>query len=277
MRVTGETDATEDSNTAPPTQDELREVLMEKLSATRDPSERKRLIRAFFGVPESEDLGWRLGLFREALPPAEAATEPEAVSPPLRSELTLARCKQCEQAFLKDVIQGSSIAWISAAPRWHGGSRYLLVLKNLRYPRKAPGNLVDQLRLFTGESFERFLRLLFARMGFVVEETPLHDQGTDLILIDANDPSQGKTAVQAKRYNQDVGNNAVQEILGGMYYCDCNRGMVVGASGFTRSAKELASKAHALLWDRPILGLLIEGYMSDVVVFVAERQPSSAS
>ena len=215
--------------------------------------------------------------FREALPPAEAATEPEAVSPPLRSESTLARCKQCEQAFLKDVIQGSSIACDQCGSEvaW----RFAIPARSQKpaIPAKGSGNLVDQLRLFTGESFERFLRLLFARMGFVVEETPLHDQGTDLILIDANDPSQGKTAVQAKRYNQDVGNNAVQEILGGMYYCDCNRGMVVGASGFTRSAKELASKAHALLWDRPILGLLIEGYMSDVVVFVAERQPSSAS
>jgi restriction endonuclease Mrr len=60
-----------------------------------------------------------------------------------------------------------------------------------------------------------------------------------------------------------------------MAYWECNSGVVVSASGFTKAAKDLASKAHTvILWDKPVLEVLIDRYMSQVVVFVAEKQPA---
>src|SRR5271157_4334381 len=133
---------------------------------------------------------------------------------------------------------------------------------------------VGQLRFFTGQSFEQFLKILFQNAGFSVDETPITaDQGADLILTD---PSRRRIAVQAKRYNQDVGNAAVQEILGGMKYWECGSGIVVSASGFTKAAKDLAGKApEVILWDKPVLKVLIDRYMSDRAVFIADRQPGS--
>jgi HJR/Mrr/RecB family endonuclease len=59
-----------------------------------------------------------------------------------------------------------------------------------------------------------------------------------------------RIAVQAKRYTARVGNGAIQELLGGMAYYNCSRGIVVTTSDFTRSAKELAAKVTGVeLWD----------------------------
>ena len=199
---------------------------------------------------------------------------PELEIPGAKIEPRLARCKQCDHVFLKNVIQGlpaecercgATVAWELIIPE---GSQNPATSDNVLH--------ADQLKFFTGQSFERFLKILFERIGFSVEGTPTTtDQGADLILMD---PAGRRIAVQAKRYNQDVGNAAVQEILGGMAYWGCSLGIVISASGFTRAAKDLASKAPAvILWDRSVLEVLIHRYMSEVVIFVAERQPSSGT
>jgi hypothetical protein len=63
-----------------------------------------------------------------------------------------------------------------------------------------------------------------------------------------------------------------------MAYWGCSTGIVVSASRFTKAAKDLASKIPAvLLWDKPVLEVLIKRYMSQVVVFVAEKQPTAGA
>ena len=189
-------------------------------------------------------------------------------------DLELARCRQCDHIFLRQWIRSLAIPCeqCGAAAAWQ-----LSIPHAPQSPARNPSQLnVDQLRFFTGQSFERFLKMLFENMGYCVEETPATtDQGADLIL---SDDSGQKIAVQAKRYNQDVGNAAVQEILGGIAYWGCHSGIVVSASGFTRAAKDLVSKATAvILWDKPVLEVLIDRYMSNVAVFIAEKQNLSQS
>ena len=201
-----------------------------------------------------------------------AEPEPEPPPPPPK----LARCVQCEHVFLKSVTGdspiaceqcGANLAWQFVVPVCSQGSDTCASRPKLD---------VAQLRFFTGQSFEQFLKILFQNMGFSVKETPsTMDQGADLILTDS---SGRRIGVQAKRYNQDVGNTAVQEVLGGMAYWGCSTGIVVSASGFTKAARDLASKVPTvLLWDKRVLEVLINAYMRQVVVFVAEKQPASGA
>ena len=86
--------STEDLNTAPPVEEELPGKGMDA------------------GPLKQRDLFWATHfshIWQEATREAVAGPEPRE-SPPLRSELKLARCKQCEHVFLKDALQGSSTA-----------------------------------------------------------------------------------------------------------------------------------------------------------------------
>jgi len=215
-------------------------------------------------IPPLRPTIWGTSLNAKPKAPPEPETRPES---------RLAKCEQCGYVFIKSLIQGApvqceqcggSVAWQLRVPAVSGSTA------------ASPKLCVDQLSYFTGQSFERFLKILFENMGYSVEITPVTtDQGADLILTDQ---SGQKIAVQAKRYNQDVGNAAVQETLGGIAYWGCHSGIVVSASGFTRAARDLASKAPAvILWDKPVLEVLIDRYMSDVTVFVAEKQAPSQS
>ena len=49
-----------------------------------------------------------------------------------------------------------------------------------------------------------------------------------------------KYAVQCKYYSRPVGVSAVQQVVAGMAYHECDRGLVVTNTTFTRQAKELA-------------------------------------
>jgi hypothetical protein len=124
----------------------------------------------------------------------------------------------------------------------------------------------DQLDQLTGPEFEQRLATLFRQQRYVVELTKgSGDQGADLLLRNGSI----RIAVQAKRYKARVGNDAVQELLGGMTYYDCSRGIVVTTSGFTRSAKELAARATGVeLWGREELRAhFVSAFPSDTPPF----------
>lgn len=115
-------------------------------------------------------------------------------------------------------------------------------------------NKIDSL---SGFEFENFLHHLFQKMGFKVNSTKLSgDQGADLIIVNHND----KIVVQAKRYSNNVGNKAVQEVVASIAHYGANKGMVVTNSQFTKSAIELAKSNEIQLIDRNKLKVLIEKY-----------------
>lgn len=71
------------------------------------------------------------------------------------------------------------------------------------------------------------------------------DQGIDVVAI----KDDFSVAIQCKRYNQPVGNKAVQEAFAGMRHYNADAAAVIATGGFTRSASELAQNTRVLLLD----------------------------
>jgi HJR/Mrr/RecB family endonuclease len=113
---------------------------------------------------------------------------------------------------------------------------------------------VDQLE---GYEFEAFLRELYSKMGYQVEQTRLSgDQGADLVVVKFGE----KCVIQAKCYSGNVGNYAVQEIVAACSLYQAHKGMVVTNSYFTSAAIELAQANGVELVDRGGLQELIRKY-----------------
>ena len=108
-----------------------------------------------------------------------------------------------------------------------------------------------------GLSFEKFMAAIYEAMGYEVTITKASgDQGADLILTKDGQ----KKVVQTKRYENDVSNKAVQEVISAKEYYDADYGIVVSTSGFQPSAIELAERAHIELIDSAKLKTMIEVY-----------------
>ncbi|MBA4183209.1 MAG: restriction endonuclease, partial [Acidobacteria bacterium] len=89
---------------------------------------------------------------------------------------------------------------------------------------------IDQLN---GYEFEDFLKTLFSKMGYQVEQTRLSgDQGADLVIVKFGE----KTVIQAKRFGGKVGNKAVQEIMAAISLYEAQKGMVITNNYFTPAA-----------------------------------------
>jgi hypothetical protein len=104
--------------------------------------------------------------------------------------------------------------------------------------------------------FEAFLADVFRELGYRVETTKkTGDQGVDLIL------SRGRrrVAVQAKGYKDSVGNKAVQEVVAGRLYYECDGCAAVTNSTFTAGAWDLASSVGCLLIEGRDIPDLIRG------------------
>jgi restriction system protein len=105
-------------------------------------------------------------------------------------------------------------------------------------------NEIDQMN---GKTFEKYLEVLFKKLGYQVERTRyVGDYGADLVVR----KNGIKTIIQAKRYKKNVGIKAVQEAVAAKGYYDCDEAMVVTNSFYTKQAIELAKANHVKLWDR---------------------------
>lgn len=127
--------------------------------------------------------------------------------------------------------------------RWIKKRRYL----------KSPMSKVDHME---GHEFEEYLQAHFQHLGYRCKLVGAHghDYGVDLIV-----KKDGiSTAVQAKRYDGLVGIKAVQEIVSGRTYYDCDKAMVVTNSMFTKPARELAAKCEVELIDRSKLTKMLK-------------------
>ncbi len=116
---------------------------------------------------------------------------------------------------------------------------------------------IDEVDSYTGYEFESFLNDLFSRMGYSVEQTKLSgDQGADVVVIKFGE----KTVIQAKRFQGNVGNSAVQEIMAAISLYKAHKGMVITNSYYTSSAKELAFANNIELVDRDDLEEMIRNH-----------------
>lgn len=115
---------------------------------------------------------------------------------------------------------------------------------------------IHRIDKMTGEEFEHFLKIQFEHMGFTAKTTKTsNDYGADLILQKKN----LTIAVQAKRYQANIGVKAVQEVIGSMAYYNAQKGLVVTNSSFTKNAENLAAANNVILWDRDVLVRLLAG------------------
>lgn len=99
-----------------------------------------------------------------------------------------------------------------------------------------------------GTDFEAFCAELLKQNGYerVRQIGGSGDQGLD-VLMEKDNIVYG---IQIKRYESNVGNGAVQEAYSGKKYYNCNVGVVMTNSHFTKSAKKLAKTNSVVLWDR---------------------------
>lgn len=122
-------------------------------------------------------------------------------------------------------------------------------------------------RNMTGREFEEHCAGYLRRKGFKkIEMTKgSGDQGVDILAR-----RRGKTyAIQCKFYQKPVGNKAVQEAYAGMQYYDCDEGMVMTNSTFTRGAKELAERTGVSLWPGVPLRKARGSRLLFLIVFMA--------
>jgi len=107
---------------------------------------------------------------------------------------------------------------------------------------------IDQM---DGHDFEFYCAEVLRRNGFhdVTVTKGSGDFGID-ILAKKDDRSY---AIQCKRYNQKVGNKAVQEALSGSVYYSYDTPVVLTNSYFTEQAQEQARRTNVILWDRSML------------------------
>lgn len=115
---------------------------------------------------------------------------------------------------------------------------------------------IERVDIMDGVEFERFLKRLFIYDGYAVSETArTGDYGADLLL-----KKDGRTiVVQAKRYNNNVGSKALQEIFSARHHYKADGMMVVCNSHFTKQAQIMAEEQGIELIDREeLIGMMAE-------------------
>lgn len=120
----------------------------------------------------------------------------------------------------------------------------------------------------SGEDFERILASVFSEQGFSnIEFTKKsNDFGIDVLA-----QKDGQTfGIQIKRSKSPVGVKAVQEVVSGAIYYDCDKSLLITNSTFTNQAMELADKAKVVLVNREQL----KGWVDQVKLdFVSRITP----
>jgi len=105
---------------------------------------------------------------------------------------------------------------------------------------------LSRLRMLSPTEFERHVAEFYRRSGFRVQLTKVTgDQGIDVLA----DGKGGRIGIQVKQYCNAVGNYAVQEVVAGLAFHRCSRGVVVTTSRFTPAAKALARANSVELID----------------------------
>lgn len=124
-----------------------------------------------------------------------------------------------------------------------------ILRRHLRYKRflNSGLNVVDRM---SGTEFEEFLLVHFRQLGYKAKTTPATgDYGADLVL----EKDGTKTVVQAKRWRQKVGVEAVQQILGAMGYYKASKAIVITNNYCSENAHVLASSNNIEIWNRDVL------------------------
>lgn len=104
----------------------------------------------------------------------------------------------------------------------------------------------DDENLNPGDAFELECENKLAEVGWSIKRIGASgDQGVDLLCVKDGT----EMAVQCKDYARPIGNHAVQEVYAGRQFHGAHVAVLVGRSGFTESARNLAATSGVLLID----------------------------
>ena len=114
------------------------------------------------------------------------------------------------------------------------------------------------------QDFEHLVRQLFAHLyatpGSEVHVTQAsRDGGVDAIVFDPDPIKGGKIVVQAKRYTNTVGVNAVRDLFGTVHNEGATKGILVTTSNYGPDARKFAADKPLTLLDGGNLLSLLEG------------------
>lgn len=106
-----------------------------------------------------------------------------------------------------------------------------------------------------GWQFEHYTANLLKKIGYsnVKVTNGSGDYGVDVLASKDG----VRYAIQCKLYSNPVGNKAVQEIVSGKIYYNCDKAVVITNNYFTSAAQKLANATGVELWDRNVLSRLI--------------------
>ena len=105
----------------------------------------------------------------------------------------------------------------------------------------------DYSAVATGADFEKYGYDALTAAGFTVSLLAKSgDQGVDLLVTLKNGK---KVAVQCKFYSKPVGNKAVQEVISGKGFYECDHAAVFSNQTYTKSAQVLASSSDVSLFS----------------------------
>lgn len=131
------------------------------------------------------------------------------------------------------------------------GCMLVLIFIFMLYKRLHKKYSLKKLDSMSGSEFEYACAKILKRNGFkkVAVTQGSGDFGVDILAY----KNGVKYAVQCKRYSRKLNNSAIQEVIGGLAFYDCEKGAVMTNQYFTEPAKELAEVNDIELWDRDIL------------------------
>src|SRR3970282_1616019 len=112
------------------------------------------------------------------------------------------------EAFAEGIIKSLILLW----PFWIFVGVVVLVraLLAVREWRRLARSGIREIDRMDGKTFEKYLEVLFTRLGFHVERTRyIGDYGADLVVLKDGK----KTIVQAKRSRRRVGVKAIQQAV----------------------------------------------------------------
>lgn len=116
-----------------------------------------------------------------------------------------------------------------------------------RFLKPAKRRSLQEIDTMNGHDFEAYLAELFKRHGYKAKVTSASgDYGADLILQKDGE----RIVVQAKRYKNNVGIRAVQEVIPAIAYYKADCAWVVTNSYLTKQAERLAEANDVVVIDR---------------------------
>lgn len=117
---------------------------------------------------------------------------------------------------------------------------------------------IERIDVMKGEDFEEFLAVLLKNLGVQqVETTPKSkDFGADLILTNR---AGKRVSVQAKRYERNVGVDAIQQVVASKGKYNTQDAWVITNQYFSKEAQELAKSNNVKLFNRDgLINLVLE-------------------